>query len=206
MAYVSALFALCIGNTLVTGDRFTAQKDKKYWVMMVSLLLACISFWTYNRLAGEMRHFAGDIFKAISKIYFFCTLRQIYNESAFAHVMAWHETRAWWRHQMETFSALLAICAGNSPVPGAFPTQRPVTRSFDVWVNNGNAGDLRHHRAHYDVIVMEPTITQSTVPVPVPAPLHIQLHICVASWGLNTLTRQWTGRGNYTRFHFYDTV
>ena len=38
-----------------------------------------------------------------------------------------------WRHQMETFSALLAICAGNSPVPGEFPTQRPVTRSFDVY-------------------------------------------------------------------------
>ena len=39
----------------------------------------------------------------------------------------------WWRHQMETFSALLAICAGNSPVPGEFPAQRPVTRSFDVF-------------------------------------------------------------------------
>ena len=39
----------------------------------------------------------------------------------------------WWRHQMEKFSALLAICAGNSPVPGEFPTQRPVTRSFDVF-------------------------------------------------------------------------
>ena len=39
----------------------------------------------------------------------------------------------WWRHQKETFSALLAICAGNSPVPGEFPTQRPVTRSFDVF-------------------------------------------------------------------------
>ena len=39
----------------------------------------------------------------------------------------------WWRHQMETFSALLAICAGNSPVPGEVPTQRPVTRSFDVF-------------------------------------------------------------------------
>ena len=38
--------------------------------------------------------------------------------------------QSWWRHQMETFSALLAICAGNSPVPGEFPTQRPVTRSF----------------------------------------------------------------------------
>ena len=39
----------------------------------------------------------------------------------------------WWRHQMETFSALLAICAGNSQVAGEFPTQRPVTRSFDVF-------------------------------------------------------------------------
>ena len=70
----------------------------------------------------------------------------------------------WWRHQMETFSALLAICAGNSPVPGEFPAQRPVTRSFDVffdlrlingWVNNRKAGDLRRYRAHYDVMVMK---------------------------------------------------
>ena len=38
---------------------------------------------------------------------------------------------SWWRHQMETFSALLDICAGNSPVPGELPAQRPVTRSFD---------------------------------------------------------------------------
>ena len=38
----------------------------------------------------------------------------------------------WWRHQMETFSALLAIYAGNSPVPGEFPALRPVTRSFDI--------------------------------------------------------------------------
>ena len=37
------------------------------------------------------------------------------------------------RHQMETFSALLAICTGNSPVPGEFHAQRPVTRSFDVF-------------------------------------------------------------------------
>ena len=32
---------------------------------------------------------------------------------------------------MEAFSALLAICAGNSPITGEFPTQRPVARSFD---------------------------------------------------------------------------
>ena len=39
----------------------------------------------------------------------------------------------WWRHQMETCSALLALCAGNSPVTGEFPAQRPLTRSFDVF-------------------------------------------------------------------------
>ena len=39
----------------------------------------------------------------------------------------------WWRHQMETFSALLALCAGNSPVTDEFPSQRPVVRSFDVF-------------------------------------------------------------------------
>ena len=37
------------------------------------------------------------------------------------------------RHQMETFSALLSVCAGNSPVTVEFPSQRPVTRSFDVF-------------------------------------------------------------------------
>ena len=34
---------------------------------------------------------------------------------------------------METFSALLAICAGNSPVTGEFHTQRPMTRNFDIF-------------------------------------------------------------------------
>ena len=62
---------------------------------------------------------------------------------------------SWWRHQMETFSALLAICAGNSPVTGEFPPQRPVTRSFDVFfdlrlnilLNNQDAGDFSCHRS-----------------------------------------------------------
>ena len=42
-------------------------------------------------------------------------------------------------HQIETFSALLAFCPGNSPVTVEFPAQRPETRSFDV------LSDLRLH-------------------------------------------------------------
>ena len=48
---------------------------------------------------------------------------------------------------METFSALLALCAGNSPVIGEFPTQRPVTRSF----HNGECNDrdgVSNHQHH----------------------------------------------------------
>ena len=67
---------------------------------------------------------------------------------------------------METFSALLAICAGNSPVTGEFLAQRPVTRSFDVFFDLrlnerlskqlwGWWFDLRRHHAHYDVTVMQ---------------------------------------------------
>ena len=65
---------------------------------------------------------------------------------------------------MDNFSALLALCAANLPVAGEFDSQGPVTLSLDVfcawingWVNNREAGDLRRHRAHYDVIVMVKT-------------------------------------------------
>ena len=71
--------------------------------------------------------------------------------------------QTWWHHQMETFSPYLALWAENSLITGEFPSQRPVTRSFDVffhlclnkrWVNNWDTGDLGHHHAHYDVTVM----------------------------------------------------
>ena len=36
-------------------------------------------------------------------------------------------------HQCLTFPALLALCAGNSPMTSEFPSQRPVTQNFDVF-------------------------------------------------------------------------
>ena len=56
----------------------------------------------------------------------------------------------------------MALCEGNSPVTGGFPSQRPVTGSFDFfficawtngWACNRDAGYLRRHRPH-DVTVM----------------------------------------------------
>ena len=49
------------------------------------------------------------------------------------HLVSDSAMPSWWFHQMEAFSALLALCEGNLPVTGKFPSQRPVTRSFDVF-------------------------------------------------------------------------
>ena len=73
----------------------------------------------------------------------------------------------WWRHQMETFSALLALCAGNSPVRVNSPHKGKWRGALmfslncawiNGWVNNPEAGDLIRYRAHYDVIVMIPFV------------------------------------------------
>ena len=55
------------------------------------------------------------------------------NGSRTVHLKNRAHDSPWWRHQMETFSALMAISAGNSPVAGEFPAQRPVTRGFDAF-------------------------------------------------------------------------
>ena len=73
---------------------------------------------------------------------------------------------------MEAFSAVLVICAGNSPVTGEFPTQMPVTGSFDVFFDlhpnkrlskNREAGDLTRHRTHYDVTVMYKIVREKSM-------------------------------------------
>ena len=70
---------------------------------------------------------------------------------------------SWWRNQMETFSALLALCAGNSPVTDESPHKgqwRGALMFFYIcawingWVNNREADDLRRHRVRYYVILM----------------------------------------------------
>ena len=70
---------------------------------------------------------------------------------------------SWWRHQMETFSALLALCAWNSQITGEFPHKGQwcgalmfslICACINGWVNNREAGDLRRHCQHYDVTMM----------------------------------------------------
>ena len=84
-------------------------------------------------------------------------------EKIWADTQSHDPSITWWRHQMETFSTLLAMRAVNSPVPGEFPAQRPVSRSFDVFFELHLNTRLSKQswgwwfetlRAYYDVIVM----------------------------------------------------
>ena len=68
----------------------------------------------------------------------------------------------WWRHRIETFSVLLTFCDGNPPADS--PHKGPVGHRalmfplICAWTNrysnNRDAGELRRHRAHYDVTAM----------------------------------------------------
>ena len=67
----------------------------------------------------------------------------------------------WWRHQIETFSALLTICAENYPHKGQWRGALMFSLICvwkNGWVNNREAGDLRRYRAHYDVTVIHDKI------------------------------------------------
>ena len=85
------------------------------------------------------------------------------NSSCSTGQSAFQSLSTWWRHQMETFSALLALCAGNSLVPVNSPHKGQwrgalmfslICAWINDWVNNCETGDLRCHRGHYDVNVV----------------------------------------------------
>ena len=99
-------------------------------------MLYILLLW-HGCFASDKRHYQAGLLIAWSRV------TQYYNNwqsssqirKMFTHFIKHihlFEDFIWWRHQMETFSALLTLGAGNSPVTGEFPAQRPVTRSFDV--------------------------------------------------------------------------
>ena len=116
---------------------------------------------------GELRVYIRDIrqftlsFTVYQKFYALYGWR--FAVFCYGLVFCYRFGSSWWRHQIETFSALLALCAGNSPVPVNSPHKGQwrgalmfylIYARINDWVNNREAGDLILHRGHYDVSVM----------------------------------------------------
>ena len=162
METFSALLAFCEGNSPVTGG-FPSQRPvtRSFGVFFYLRLNKRLNkparrlwFETPSRLWWRHRNEWRGTPTYISHLYPHIRL----------HIKRHHCFMTWWRHQMEIFSALLAICAGNSPVPDEFPHKGQWRGALMfslscVWingrVNNREAGDLRRYRAHHDDTVMK---------------------------------------------------
>ena len=116
------------------------SQHKGQWrgALMFSMICVRINSWVNNREAGDLKRYRAhyDVTVMtnepgacpphpvpIPRVCWDC------GPTDFIYI----REESWWRHQMEIFSALLPICAGNSPVTGEYRAQRPVTRSFDVF-------------------------------------------------------------------------
>ena len=144
---------LCVGNSPETSE-FPAQmasnaENVSIWWRHHELL---VWFYEYQYIR-EATHYGlpmwqiwNDLTQPISFVPSFSQCFQYYilatywKSRPYFTGMAGPEMRqhlpnviSCWRHQIETFSALLAICTGNLPVTVEFPAHRPVTRSFDVF-------------------------------------------------------------------------
>ena len=87
---------------------------------------------SYLALTGELWVSLVNIYEKIDRVIMapHCILRSVKQPQS----VSWEHLRTtWWRHKMETFSALRYLCEGEPPAICGFPSQRPVTRSVDVF-------------------------------------------------------------------------
>ena len=199
MPSVGYIGVVIMGNIFKMLNSFTWSKIFLSWRNIQSQ--AACTFWKHELAPllwlRPLLIWSKNVFKVImaAKLYFIvlvpCSVRFVLYSHMFIYCPGWCRSTtlmyfltncrlktvtSWWRHQMETFSALLAICEGNSPVPGELAPHKGQWRGalmfsmICVWingcVNNREAGDLRRYRAHYDVIVMC-CLSPHALPVPV---------------------------------------
>ena len=153
METFSALLVLFAGNSRITTGKFHWQRP----VMRsfdVFFFCAWINDWVNSREAGDLRrrcaHYDGTVIN----------YTQIYPGNGFVPLLTASNGAIWCYYMMTSSNGNIFRVTGHlcGEFPGEFPTQRPVTRSFDVFFDlrpNGEAGDLRRYRVHYDVIVMQ---------------------------------------------------
>ena len=104
---------------------------KMHWKMSSTKLVAILSD-TAQFIFGRCRHSMAAI--QTERMWEDSQLRQTFtgNNNKEKYSSWWRHP--WWRHQVETFSALPALCDGNPPVTGGFPSQRASnTENVFIW-------------------------------------------------------------------------
>ena len=124
-------------------------RTKGQWrgALMFSLICVWINGWVKNRWAGDLIRHRGHfdvnvMLRAILEEIPQPSSIEISFKIAYQNISFWYSTGSigyadrictpWWRHEMEAFSALLALCAENSLITGDFPSQMVSDPNFDV--------------------------------------------------------------------------
>ena len=149
MKTFSALLAFCVGNSPVTVE-FPAQRpvtrsfDVFFDPQLNELLSKQSCGWRFETPSRSLWRHSKDVIRLVAT----ALLQLLHNvrrqKGCTPHAkiycvllskFLWQQKSLgpWWRHQMESFSSVLVLCVGNSPVTGQFPSQRQVTRSFDIF-------------------------------------------------------------------------
>ena len=123
------VFTYCLTTRLYKNKPLAQKKSHHDFPFHTSVLIGAL---VYHKALRTM-----CTFKEISvRIYYSLNKKKYIQRQILKLWRIWNRRKiraSWWRHQMETFPALLAICVGNSPVTGDFPAQRPVMRTFGVF-------------------------------------------------------------------------
>ena len=179
METFSALLAICVGNSPVLVE-FPAQRPvtqnfdilfdlhpnkrlSKQWRGWWFETPSC-PFWRHLNEIWRHQVFARLVIKYVLLRSHESTFTTIKSVTGVVRVHIWYyhyisdkglkSNISWWRHQMETFSALLAIYSPHKGQwRGTFMFSLICAR-INCWANNREAGDLRRYRAHFDVTVM----------------------------------------------------
>ena len=118
------------------------------------------------------------------------------------------QTIPWWRHQMKTFPRYWSFVRGihRTPVNSSHQAQWHRALMFSLicawingWVNNGEAGDLRRHHAHYDGTVMHSHATLAKHLPKSSITMHWHVNVVSASGDPNSLNWRWQTLGRQQR-------
>ena len=106
----------------------SCSRNKRFYHTCFSLVQKWLTRWLSNA-----RSFSYKPSALVTKLWEWYTSKLITRDTG---SVGWTFLFVkWWRYEMKTFFALLAVCAGKSPVTGEFPAHRPVKRSFDGFLD-----------------------------------------------------------------------
>ena len=128
-----------------------------HWQILLNILWLSHTIWRHRSMSALAQLMASKpLPEAMLTYHYWCPVGFILQNHRLPIKLRRTKNVSWWPHQMENFPRYWPFVV-NSPHKGQWRGALMFSLICDWingWINNREAGDLRCHRAHYDVIVM----------------------------------------------------